>query len=537
MWNENERNEIRRIHDMAARGHLPEAIAAAGAALLAGTEHPVLLNLAALAREQAGQLDEALVLLDRALQLMPQDVACLNAKGLLLLRMERAADALSCFDRVVAISPEIPFGHVNRGNAMVMLGEMSKAEAFFRDALARDSAHPLALAGLASVASARGDHDRARTAALAALNARAGIADAVLALAAADLAENQVEEAQARVQRFLAQPNVTQLDRARGLVLLGDVFDAKGDHRRAFAEYVSANNVFHEIYAPRFSIDLGAADYARRLIKTLDSTTPSTWAQRRPDRHAVGHVFLIGFPRSGTTLLELILDGSAQISSLEEKESLIEGIRAFMRDPDDLSRLIHASEEELERYRDAYWDAVMAEGVSLAGKIFVDKYPLNTLKLPLIARLFPDAKIIFAVRDPRDVVLSCFRRQFKMSAPMYEMLTIEDTAAYYNAVMHLADRCLKLMGMTALEVRHEDLIANFQPQMDAVCRYLGLQWTSVMADFAERAKTRPQATPSTAQLARGLDRRTVQHWRHYETEMKPVLSTLSLWVERFGYDK
>jgi hypothetical protein len=177
----------------------------------------------------------------------------------------------------------------------------------------------------------------------------------------------------------------------------------------------------------------------------------------------------------------------------------------------------------------------MRQGVDLAGKVFVDKYPLNTLKLPLIARLFPDAKIIFAVRDPRDVVLSCFRRQFRMSAPMYEMLTLKDTADYYNAVMHLADRCFKLTGMSVLEVRHEDLVADFRGQMDAVCRYLGLQWTSVMADFAERAKARPQATPSTAQLSRGLNRRTVQHWRRYEAQLQPVLSTLSYWVERLGY--
>jgi hypothetical protein len=93
------------------------------------------------------------------------------------------------------------------------------------------------------------------------------------------------------------------------------------------------------------------------------------------------------------------------------------------------------------------------------------------------------------------------------------------------------------MGITALEVRHEDLVADFRGQMDAVCRYLGLQWTNVMADFSERAKTRAHATPSTAQLAKGLDRQTVQHWRHYETQMKPVMSTLSLWVERFGYEK
>jgi hypothetical protein len=391
------------------------------------------------------------------------------------------------------------------------------------------------LAGLAAVASARGDHDRARTAGLLSLNAVPALPDAVFAVVSADLADEQLDQAEVRLRKFLAESGVTPLDRARGLILLGDILDAQGLAEAAYGEYVAANALFKSLHQARWGQGLSAAEYVRQLIRTLDSTTPAQWAPHKPDRASVGHVFLLGFPRSGTTLLEIILDGSAQVASLEEKESLLDGLRAYLKDPSDLSGLLAASEDELEVYRDAYWDAVMRQGVDLAGKVFVDKYPLNTLKLPLIARLFPDAKIIFAVRDPRDVVLSCFRRQFRMSAPMYEMLTLKDTAEYYNAVMHLADRCFKLTGMSVLEVRHEDLVADFRGQMDAVCRYLGLQWTSVMADFAERAKARPQATPSTAQLSRGLNRRTVQHWRRYEAQLQPVLSTLSYWVERLGY--
>ena len=92
----------------------------------------------------------------------------------------------------------------------------------------------------------------------------------------------------------------------------------------------------------------------------------------------------------------------------------------------------------LEPLRAAYWQLVAKAGIDMAGKMFVDKHPLNTLKLPLIARLFPRAKILFACRDPRDVVLSCFRHRFQMSAPIYEMLSLQGAARYYDAVMALA---------------------------------------------------------------------------------------------------
>src|SRR5262249_6880567 len=119
-----------------------------------------------------------------------------------------------------------------------------------------------------------------------------------------------------------------------------------------------------------------------------------------------GHVFLLGFPRSGTTLLEVVLDGHPRVASLDEHELLIDGIRRFMGDARDLTALERASEEELRPWRQAYWNRVREGEIEVSGKVFVDKYPMSTLKLPLIARLFPNAKILFACRDPREVVLA-----------------------------------------------------------------------------------------------------------------------------------
>src|SRR6185437_3112783 len=122
-------------------------------------------------------------------------------------------------------------------------------------------------------------------------------------------------------------------------------------------------------------------------------------------------------------------------------------VQEFMRAPEDLERLVAASPATLERFRAAYWRRVAAAGVDRNGRVVVDTCALNSLKLPLIARLFPGARILFACRDPRDLVLSCFRHRFAMSAPLYEMLTLEGAAQYYDAVMRVLLECMRLLPL------------------------------------------------------------------------------------------
>jgi hypothetical protein len=160
---------------------------------------------------------------------------------------------------------------------------------------------------------------------------------------------------------------------------------------------------------------------------------------------------------------------------------------------------------------------------------------MNTLKLPLIARLFPNAKILFACRDPREVVLACFRRRFKMNAATYELLTVPGAAALYDSVMGFGELMRPAFGAHWQVVRYESLVAEFARETRAICEFLGLEWIAGMDDFATRARERERSTPSTAQLARGLDRTRTVHWKHYSTALEPVLPTLEKWAERFEY--
>jgi tetratricopeptide (TPR) repeat protein len=509
----------------------------AEAALARGVEHPLLLNVAAFKLEQSGREQEALKLLERAVQIAPNDLGSRNALGLCLLKLERAVDALEQFEILVNAAPSLPYVHTSRGNALLAVGAVTEAEASYQRALAIDDRQFVAMAGLAHIASSRGAYPEARAWAEKALALQAGFPDAVVSLAAAELGERQPARAEAQIRALLRDERLTDRERAYANGQLGDILDASDRPAEAFAAYAQCNRELQRLYAGRYD---SALEYARSLTRFFERANREDWNTRTPPRAdpsgARGHVFLLGFPRSGTTLLEVILEGHPEVVSLEENESLIDSVNQFMRRPEDLERLARATPQELDKWRAAYWRLVADAGIQPAGKTFVDKHPLNTLKLPLIARLFPDAKILFACRDPRDIVLSCFRHRFRMSAPIYELLSIEGAARYYEAVMQFALRSMSICTLDTLLVRHEDVVTGFAREMTRICQYLKIEWVPAMGDFALRTKDRAVLTPSTAQLVRGLSTEGVGQWRRYATQLAPVREILEPWVKRFYYD-
>jgi tetratricopeptide (TPR) repeat protein len=530
---------IRAVEAAIARGDRNQAVALAEAAIANGVEHPLVLNLAALPFEEAGRDSEALGLLRRAVELSPSDVGSRNALGLCLLRLDHPGEAIRQFDQVLALQPLAAFAHVNRGNALFSQGDIDAAEQSFRRAIEIDPGHCMAAAGLARIAAGRGAYPAARLWAERALAALPDLPDAVLSLATAELGEGNGTVAESRLRRLLQHPRLAPLEAAHAYGQLGDVLHAARRHSEAATAYTECNSRLRSIYAPRYRDEDSALEYANAMIRVLKEIPADRW--RQPNRVATApggateHVFLLGFPRSGTTLLEVVLEGHSRVVSLEERESLLDGVREYMYRPEDLVRLARATSAQLEPLRAAYWRNVEQFGVQVGGKMFVDKHPLNTLKLPLIARLFPKAKILFACRDPRDVVLSCFRHRFQMSAPIFELLTLEGAARYYDAVMRLGLMCFGASGLPTLLVRHEDLVTEFSREWRRICEFLAIEWEPAMGDFALRGRANAALTPSSPQLLRGLNTEGVGQWLRYRELLAPVQPMLAPWVRQFFY--
>ena len=198
-----------------------------------------------------------------------------------------------------------------------------------------------------------------------------------------------------------------------------------------------------------------------------------------------------------------------------------------------LDRLSRLDLVEIIQRRAAYWQSVRSAGFRVAGKVFVDKMPFHSLKLPLICRLFPSARIIFAVRDPRDVVLSCFRRRFSITRTTFEFHDLENCARFYAAVMALVELCRERLPLDVREHRYEDMISDFEPAVRAVCDFIGVDWNNGMRDFHRTARDVTGA--SAAQVRRSLYADGLGQWRRYSNELAPILPILEPWVTRFGY--
>ena len=525
---------LRTVLQLAQNRDIAAAAALAERTLAEGFEHPMLLNVAATRLEQEGKYSEALRLLERAVSIAPNDPGARNALGLCLLRLDRPAEALYHFDELIKQYAELPFAHVNQGNALMALGFLGRAKQSQLRAFELDPKNFSASAALGSIATHRGQHEEAKEWAQRTLNIVPGFPDANLSLAAAELAGREPASAEARLRQVINDSRASPADRARATGLLADVFDSAGRYEEAFEAYSTCNQALRQIHQ-RFA-GANVAGYARALTTAMQELNAGNWAAAPAgSSEAAGHVFLLGFPRTGTTLVEVVLDGNPRVVSLEEHELLADGVLAFMREPLDFETLARADEAALNSLREAYWRRARSAGAEIAGKVFVDKHPLNTLKLPLIAKLFPQAKILFAVRDPRDVVLSCFRRRFQMNPSMYEFLTLPGAAAFYSAVMQFALTTKRVLNLDWHEVRYESLIADFESEMRRICDYVGLDWAAGMGEFAQRVQAREHATPSTAQLSQGLITSATAQWRNYQPQLKPVLPALKPWIECLGY--
>lgn len=505
--------------------------------LAEGLEHPLPLNLLAYRHEQAGRYDQAQALLERARALAPRDVFILNSIGLLFARQDRRAEALALFDEALEVDPRFPQAHHAKAQSLEAIGEEDAAIRHYQRAAALHPRYAEPLASLALLAAGRGDLDMAaswaaRARALEPDQPLAGLAEAMVAIARRDH-----PAAEARLKALLAGRALDPADRPTAWALLGDALDAQDRTGEAFAAYGRGKAEAAAHHAGRFAAlgVEGEIDFVRRLTSELPATAVAAAQPPAAPDGPRAHVFLLGFPRSGTTLLEQVLVSHPEVETLDERDCLAEAERALLRPPGGLARLAAMSEAELQPWRDGYWRWAALTGRRPAGKVFIDKLPLHSIRLPLIARLFPEAKILFALRDPRDVVLSCFRRSFRVNAAMYEFVSLDGAARFYDAVMAFSALCRERLALDLTEARYEALVGDFDGEVGRLCAFVGLDWDPAMRDFAEAARKRVIRTPSAAQVRRGLYSTGREQWRRYAEEMATVAPVLAPWVTRFGY--
>jgi tetratricopeptide (TPR) repeat protein len=383
--------------------------------------------------------------------------------GIATKQQKKYSQALALFETAQSHQPDYPAMDFVCGQTLQQMGQWELAAQSFRKVLTRQPGHANAAGSLALILALTGNFAEARKWAAKTLILMPAHGIAHIAAALAEIENGEFIAASARLQKVLTGPEASLSEgTAVAAEFAADAFDRHGHYQDSFAVTHASKAMLRPLWAARTG-DKRITSIAEELTNYLDDSLPwkpatvsATDAQK-----PAGHIFVLGFLRSGTTLIETILATNPNVVLAEEIDFLADPARALAMDQKGLGRLAALPAAEVATCRHNYWRAVRDSHLSVGGKILVDKMPINTLRLPLIARLFPEARIVFAIRDPRDVVLSCFRRHFDPTPYSLEFLQLDDCAHFYAATMAFAEACLRKIPFRLLELRYEDIVDNF----------------------------------------------------------------------------
>ncbi len=245
--------------------------------------------------------------------------------------------------------------------------------------------------------------------------------------------------------------------------------------------------------------------------------------------------FLVGFPRSGTTLLDTILRTHSKIKVVEEKPFLLDLRHEFFKsNNNDLTSILNINQKQKDYIRNNYYKKIISSKEDEA-KIIIDKFPLSMIELGFIKCIFPSAKIIVALRHPCDVVTSCFFSSFKMNDAMVNFLTLDDTINFYNEVLNLFDFYNKHLELDQILIKYENIVNDFPNQVMLLLKFLGLNYEKKLEKFYITAKKREKiSTPSYNQVINPLYASSIGRWSNYE-KVRKSKSKLRKWINKFNY--
>ena len=271
-------------------------------------------------------------------------------------------------------------------------------------------------------------------------------------------------------------------------------------------------------------------------VEASDIGTDESW--RKGGDATTLPIFVVGFPRSGTTMLEQMLDAHPDLASMDERP-FMQAVAERLQNrsvlyPEQLWKL---GEKDIDDLRQYYWELV-ARAVTLAPRQrIVDKNPLNLLHLPLIVRLFPAAPVILALRHPCDVILSCYMQSFR--SPGFQVLcsSLERLARGYVNAMRFWIHHETLLKPYVLRLRYEDLLDNFEPMVKRIGDFIGIEDATPLLRFDEHARQKGFiSTPSYSQVTQPPNKRAVGRWKRYADAFEPLRPTLTEVMELWGYD-
>jgi tetratricopeptide (TPR) repeat protein len=483
----------------------------------------------------------AIELMERASRLDPANAGILLDLGRMHgLRYDPAA-AERCFEKAVRIAPKKLEALAAAGRQSRDFGNFAMSERYYLRALDLKDVPPETLVKLAeNYERLRRLEDAARLVERA-LQLDGDCATALLLSAKLNRQSGRLDEAE-RLLRSMPT-NSENNTRAQGWYELGGILDRQGRYDEAMSAFLEAKALLNP-QAGRFLTEL---KIIRQRITDMQENVSAEMLQRWFDFGRTLHpsrrlALLGGHPRSGTTLLEQVLDSHPDIVSVEETaifhdEAYLPLKRNLPDDEPMLSVLEAAPAGALQQARANYYRSVEGFlGQPVGGRLLIDKNPSLTFLIPLLIRVFPEIKLLIALRDPRDVVLSCFMQSLPPDQGSSAYLSLKSAVEEYIAMMSLRQTLAPLIKNPFLEVRYEDMVNDLESVARRSLDFLGVPWDARVLGFDEHARQKVVRSPTYADVTKPVYKGAVGRWRNYQKYLEPYLEKLEPFIKAFGYE-
>ncbi len=584
------------------QGNLAEAIAFFQRALAVNPRDVGALTNLGVARHEQGKLDDAITAYRQVLSISPKDMFALNNLAAVLRDKGDLKEAEALYQKVNDLYPEFIEAYIGLGLVYKKQARFDEAIASFRKALDIKQNYLDSWRHLAVIHTEQGNFDKASAAyeeivkmvpddfdaftKLGILYQKTGKLDQALrnikkALeinpeflpARSGLVEtleryNKVEEAYSEALKALEiAPNDVSLnintaicerrtgefqkafdrlnrvdagsldliDQRQLFFELGRLYDRTGDYDKAYNSFLLGNRASQKINE---KVDknyfLNRIDILQNQFQECKTVPPS-------EASLIGRapVFLIGFPRSGTTLLDQILDSHPKVQTMEEKD-IMASLENKVADPfEEYLSLWHELTPDLIKVLQSDYFSKVGDYLHLQPKsILIDRMPLNIMRAALIWRVFPDAKFILAIRHSLDVCLSCFMQDFVINEANANFFTVDDAVNFYVKVMDLWRLYTELLPLQYHMVRYEDLVEDLEGEGRRLMDFLGVEWDSSALKFYEHAKAKGRiGTASYHQVTQAIYKHAKYRWLRYEKHLAPMHIKLAPLLDYFGYSE
>ncbi len=475
--------------------------------------------------------------LETALRLNPDLAEAHNNLGSVLKSLHRHGAAAAAFRRATKLRPEFAEAHSNLGNTLFQQEDLDGAVAALNKALALNPDDLDTVRILAGLWERANRLDEARPVIERGLELAAEDEELNLLAAKCERRDGNIPAAIARLEK-LDRPRAPERSAINISYELGRLHDQQDNGKRAYDFFTEANQRSRD-YPAHAKINKNLfLDMIAGVDGQLSQAWVDSWSATPALAGRAAPVFFFGFPRSGTTLIDQVLASHPGIKILDEQpaiDAMLGEIEGFPESyPGALAELTAA---EIEQLRARYFEIADEFFKRESGGLIIDKMPLNIVHVVMIWRIFPHAQMIFALRHPFDVCLSCFMQNFEIGPAMANFFSLEDAANLYGKVMALWQKSVDALPLDCHTVKYEDFVDDFESQTRALLKFLGLEWDASMLEYTEQAKKRARiATVSYDQVVEPIYQRSQYRWKRYQDEIGASFDDLKPWAEKFGYE-